>query len=268
MADLAITLTHQTSHRVTANISYHSFSVSTDGTSSCPALGKPWLRACQNATLQFPRDLDPVAGLSEEERRCTFTPCAGGTNRNDGLAILTRNGRITGLLGLPRPYRTLTAEVVDVGGGFPESVIESIHRTGAICIAGGTGIAPFMTMGGAIAAKLHLLWSVGSDDFGFVEFVLEKQLLRVEQWSRITVFVTSGEDAGGRVVKKPATLWTDKFSSLRFTYPGLGLEKRRTTQGDMVPEVKAVLFCGSKSLEWQIRMWTMGTADVYCTEAA
>lgn len=256
------TLAHTTSRRVTAGISFHSFGET--GASSSSSSGR-WLRPTQNVTLQFPADLDPAGGkhgLSEADRRCTFTPCQVA---RDGISILTRNGRITGLLGLPRPYQTLTAEVVDVGGGFAETALTQA----SVCIAGGTGLAPFLTM--EDTSSKSLFWSIRSDDFGAVEFVLKEKLLRPGDWASVSVFVTSGEDAGGLVIEKPTAWWGEAFTTLRQTYRGnINFEKRRMAVEDLAVEKKTddptILFCGSKSLEWQIRMWTMGKATVYCTE--
>ncbi|KAL1898457.1 hypothetical protein Sste5346_003360 [Sporothrix stenoceras] len=264
MAPQNVVLAHTSSRRVTAGISFHSFGHEATKTEEAPA-SQRWLRPTQNVTLQFPTDLDPAGGkhgLSETERRCTFTPCAA---TRDGLSILTRNGRITGLLGLPRPYQTLAAEVVDVGGGFSEDALSQ----SSVCIAGGTGIAPFLTMD-ATSSKT-LCWSTRSDDFGAVEFALKETLIRPDEWLFVSIFVTSGEDAGGLVAEKPAAWWEETFKTLKSTYAGnINFYKRRIATDDLVVEKTkgdlTILFCGSKSLEWQIRMWTMGQATVFCTE--
>ncbi|ERT02423.1 uncharacterized protein SPSK_10649 [Sporothrix schenckii 1099-18] len=268
-----LTLVHTSSRRVTAAIGFHSFAKqpppagheSSLSSSSSPP--ERWLRPTQNVTLQFPADLDPTAGthgLSGADRRCTLTPCAA---TRDDVSILTRNGRITGLLGLPRPYQTLTADVVGVGGGFAVAVLADATR--CLCVAGGTGVAPFLTM--PHTGTKSLCWSLRSDDFGAVAFVLREALLRPDEWSSVSVFVTSGEDAGGLVAEKPAAWWAATFATLRETYPGnLHFAKRRMASEDVASEEttgnRTVLFCGSKSLEWQIRMWTMGQATVYVTE--
>lgn len=174
-------------------------------------------------------------------------------------------------MGLPRPYRALTARAVDFGGGFPLPVLDSISinasdHTVACCIAGGTGIAPFLTMQGVLSANMSLFWSVRSDDFGIVEFVLEENILCTEKWAAVTIFFTSGEESEGLLFEKPPNWWMEKLASLHEKYSLLKLEKRRITQADIGSEVKTALFCGSKSLEWQIRTWAMGKMDVYCTE--
>lgn len=161
---------------------------------------------------------------------------------------------------------------MDVGGGFSPRVLDDA----SVCIAGGTGIAPFLTMGAASMGRCTLCWSIRSDDFGAVEFVLQEQLLRVDQWEAVSIFVTSGEDAGGLVVEKPAMWWETQFAELWEKYSGrLRLQKRRMGAEDLavryekgLGETRTILFCGSKSLEWQIRMWFMGTAAVHCTEIA
>ncbi|CAK7240555.1 MAG: hypothetical protein STHCBS139747_001998 [Sporothrix thermara] len=248
-----------------------------DVTLSPLSVPRRWLRPTQNVTLQFPEDLDPTGGkhgMSVADRRCTFTPCH--VDDQGQLSILTRNGRVTGLLGLPRPYQTLTAEVIGVGGGFPPEMLANARSS--VCIAGGTGIAPFLTMPDYGASrKAKLCWSVRSDDFGAIEFVLQEGLLRAEDWAEVCVFVTSGEDGTGVVAQKPAAWWQATFTALREVHPAgrLSFEKRRMNECDPVVEggetsdsKKSVFFCGSKSLEWQVRMWAMMSsgATVYCTE--
>lgn len=264
MAHKNVALAHTSSRRVTAGISFHSFGHAEAKTEES-SVSQRWLRPTQNVTLQFHSDLDPAGGkhgLSEAERRCTFTPCAA---TRDGLSIITRNGRITGLLGLPRPYQTLTAEVVDVGGGFSEDALTQ----SSVCVAGGTGLAPFLTMEKTISKTL--CWSIRSDDFGAVEFALKEKLLRPEEWKSVSIFVTSGEDAGGLVAEKPPSWWDETFKTLNLAYTGnLSFYKRRMATEDLVIEKPkgdpTILFCGSKSFEWQMRMWTMGQATVFCTE--
>ncbi|CAK7229161.1 hypothetical protein SCUCBS95973_007126 [Sporothrix curviconia] len=278
-------LTHRTSRRVTASISFHCFWFVTSpdhdsdpGHASSPPLLQRWLRPTQNVTLQFPADLDPAGGkhgMSVADRRCTFTPCRGDSSQID---ILTRNGRVTGLLGLPRPYQTLTAEVLEVGGGFSAAALAAA----SVCIAGGTGIAPFLTMGASEAGTRAkgLCWSVRSDDFGAVEFALQEQLLRAEDWAGVSIFVTSGEDGVGVVAEKPAAWWETTLTTLQEAHPArnLSFARRRMAAADIAVDVgedgqsgqnKTILFCGSKSLEWQVRMWAMmavGGATVHCTE--
>ncbi|CAK7218117.1 hypothetical protein SBRCBS47491_003398 [Sporothrix bragantina] len=273
-------LTHRTSRRVTASISFHSFCTSPDPDhpSSSPEsapLSQRWLRPTQNVTLQFSEDLDPAKGkhgMSVADRRCTFTPCC---QDRDTLEILTRNGRVTGLLGLPRPYQTLTAEVVEVGGGFSPEVLADA----SVCIAGGTGIAPFLTMRGSSHSRSKkLCWSLRSDDFGAVEFALKEGLLQAEDWVEVAIFVTSGEDGAGVVVEKPASWWETTFATLRQANPSgrLSFAKRRMAAEDIFVEggeepgqKQTILFCGSKSLEWQIRIWAMmfaGGPNIHCTE--
>ncbi|CAK7212653.1 hypothetical protein SEUCBS140593_001575 [Sporothrix eucalyptigena] len=222
---------------------------------------------------KFPDDLDPTGGkhgMGVADRRCTFTPCSVTESQ---VSILTRNGRITGLLGLPRPYRTLTAEMVEVGGGFSREVLGDA----SVCIAGGTGIAPFLTMGASSSSK-KLCWSLRSDDFGAAEFVLQEGLLKAEEWLEVSIFVTSGEDGAGVVAEKPPSWWESTFTTLRQIYSAgkLSLSKGRMAAEDIVvdsadtTQKKTVLFCGSKSLEWQVRIWAMmsttGATTVYCTE--
>ncbi len=110
------------------------------------------------------------------------------------IQILSRNGRVTSLLGLPRPHG-LYAHLVEIGGGFPTDVLAADTSTPAHVIgaAGGTGIACFLSIilrpdavdiehRPSNAGPQHShggvwLWSIRGDDFRLVEYVLEKGLL-------------------------------------------------------------------------------------------
>ncbi|CAG7565883.1 unnamed protein product [Fusarium equiseti] len=137
-------LKHVSSTRLTPNFSVHTFAVQANQKFNRR------FRPGQHLTIQFPRDLDPVSGpqnLSEEDRRLSFTPYHVEYADNgviETVSFMARNGRVTGLLGLPRPRDPLVAIIVQAGGGFPPPVLDSAQRL--ICIAGGTGIAPFITM--------------------------------------------------------------------------------------------------------------------------
>ncbi|KAJ4108678.1 hypothetical protein NW768_012155 [Fusarium equiseti] len=137
-------LKHVSSTRLTPNLSVHTFAVQADQHFNRS------FRPGQHLTIQFPRDLDPVSGpqnLSEEDRRLSFTPYHVEYADNgviEAISFMARNGRVTGLLGLPRPHDPLVARIVQASGGFPPAVPDSAQRL--ICIAGGTGIAPFIAM--------------------------------------------------------------------------------------------------------------------------
>lgn len=265
-------LVHQRSHRVTPRISLHSFSTS-PGSSLV-------LQPSQHITLQFPPDLDPILGsrgLSDEDRRMAFTPCRiiqtqDGTVQS--LDLLSGNGRVTGLLGLPRP-QGLTAAAVDIGGGFPQDLLDDTDAF--TCVAGGTGVTGFLAMASspmwqrrAEAKSCSLLWSIRGDDFPLVEHFLKSGDLDVEAWAAIQIFVTAGEDTSGFVGGKSPSWWDAHFKTLQQQFSQrLTLHTRRITKedlGDLKLEKGALLFCGSKSLQWQVKMWTLGRGRVYSTD--
>ncbi|CEL11108.1 hypothetical protein ASPCAL14214 [Aspergillus calidoustus] len=178
------------------------------------------LRPTQHISLEFPKDLDPTAGpriLNDEQRRLCFTPCRViTTKRDDGTAeqsisILSRNGRVTSLLGLPR-INGLRAEVLDVGGGFsPDLLGVSSSLGNTIAVAGGTGAGCFLSVTSsdkklplsAFSKKVYpyqnrLLWSIRGDDFRLVEYVLENGLIDPQVWIA-TVFVTAGQEDDGLI---------------------------------------------------------------------
>ncbi|KAK7408705.1 hypothetical protein QQX98_009121 [Neonectria punicea] len=245
--------TLESSHRLTPRISLHSFS-NTD-------LSNIALLPSGKVTLQFPPNLDPITTLSEDERRLVFTPCRAthdASGRLSSFAFLASNGRVAGLIGLPRQ---LTARLVDVGDGFPSAVLSS-----RVCVAGGTGIACFLALGDTRNATL--VWSIRGDDFAIVESFLATKMLDVGRWSSVRVFVTPGEDVDGLAGGKPAAWWQARFETLRAG--GLELRLGRMAQRDLDALLGEgsgdVLFCGSKALEWQVKMWSLGRAVVHCTE--
>ncbi|KAF7561088.1 hypothetical protein G7046_g3058 [Stylonectria norvegica] len=274
--DLDIVLTLQSSHRLTPRISLHTFSIPADSD-----LGQR-IRPSQHVTLQFPPDLDPIAGsrnLNDQERRLVFTPCylehdPSGHLRS--LVLLAGNGRVTGLLGLPRPHGPLTARLVEAGKGFPEDVANG--QRNIPCVAGGTGMACFLAMASGSrwhseggAGNSNFLWSIRGDDFAIVEFLLERGMLRVADWSSVQIFITSGDEGSGLTAGKPQSWWLDRFNRLHDLFPGdLRFQLGRITQEDMSATVneskKEILFCGSKYLEWQVKMWTLGIASVHVTQ--
>ncbi|KAF7551860.1 hypothetical protein G7Z17_g4694 [Cylindrodendrum hubeiense] len=268
--------TLESSHRLTPRISLHTFTRS----------GQPGrstnIRPSGKVTLQFPPDLDPIAGshnLSEEDRRLDFTPCHFEHDASGNLAsfsFMAGNGRVAGLIGLPRPQGQLTARLVDVGNGFPDNLLAS--NEGKACIAGGTGIACFLSLASGRGwqdiseeSESTLMCSIRGDDFKIIEFFLEKQILNVSDWASVRIFITSGDDVDGLTAGKPESWWRSRFDSLRQQFPGpLEFSLGRMAQKDLEPFLAEastdILFCGSKSLEWQIKMWSLGRAAVHCTE--
>jgi hypothetical protein len=207
------------------------------------------------------------------------------TKRNDGTAeqsisIISRNGRITSLLGLPR-LNGLTAQVLGVGGGFSPDVLDLSSSSGnLVAVAGGTGAGCFLSVTSldkkmpqppfsedVYPVRNRLLWSIRGDDFRLVEYVLENELLNPHVWST-EVFVTAGEEDDGLITGNTVRFWEDKLHSM--TSPTVKFYCRRMDDKDMFPDGEAkgdtVLFCGSKALEFQIKQWSMGRAKVYVTE--
>jgi hypothetical protein len=207
------------------------------------------------------------------------------TKRDDGTAeqsisILSRNGRVTSLLGLPR-INGLRAEVLDVGGGFsPDLLGVSSSLGNTIAVAGGTGAGCFLSVTSsdkklplsAFSKKVYpfqnrLLWSIRGDDFRLVEYVLENGLIDPQVWIA-TVFVTAGQEDDGLIAGNTIRFWEDKLQSM--TSSKVKFHCRRMSEQDMFPngdaECDTVLFCGSKALEFQIKQWSMSRAKVYVTE--
>ncbi|KAH6876333.1 hypothetical protein B0T10DRAFT_197893 [Thelonectria olida] len=273
------TWTLESSHRLTPGISLHTFSRTKTGDLHHGDITINILPT-QTITLQFPPDLDPIAGshnLSEQDRRLDFTPChlehdSSGTTTS--FSFLSGNGRVTGLIGLPRPQGQLAVKQVDSGGGFPEEL--TVSSQAAICIAGGTGIAPFLTLPSKQAWKTSngsrssLVCSIRGHDFPIIEFFLERKMLRPEDWARVFIHVTPGEDVDGLPAGRSESWWKMRFEHVVQQFPGpVQFSIGRLTEellASMLQESKDILFCGSKSLEWQVKMWSLGKASVRCTE--
>lgn len=266
----------QSSHRLTPRLSLHTFSIP-----DTLDLGQP-IRPSQHVTLQFPPALDPIAGarnLNEQDRRLDFTPChfeydSSGSLRS--FSLLSGNGRVTGLLGLPRPQGPLTAQLVSIGKGFSEDVLENAETM--CCIAGGTGMSPFLAL--ASTPQWHesekssssiFYWSIRGDDFDIVEHFLQNNVLKLDKWASIRIHVTAGEEAGGLPAGKTQAWWQTRFENLKERFSGnIQFHLERMIKDDVDSLVSSskgtIFFCGSKSLEWQVKMWTLGEAVVQCTE--
>ena len=268
----ACTLALAVTQRLTSSISLHTFS-----TVSSENLTRN-LRPSQHITLQFAADLDPIGGprgLSAEERCLTFTPCQLPDSEQK-LSLLARNGRVTGLIGLPRPQGPLKAELVGVGGGFAS---EALKRDGNFtCIAGGTGIACFLAMASGSTWRQSLrhqnsslYCSIRAEDFPIIRYLLNSRALDPSSWASIKIFVTSGQESGDLADGKSQSWWETHFSEIRQAFPKtLECKSGRMVKDDLEARLQssdgAVLFCGSKSLEWQIKMWALGGPAVYTTE--
>ncbi|KAF5973642.1 hypothetical protein FBULB1_8215 [Fusarium bulbicola] len=269
-------LKHISSTRLTPSLSIHSFSILTNHEFSRS------FRPSQHLTLQFPPDLDPVSGpqnLSDQERCLSFTPfhlqyAEDGTI--ESISLMARNGRVTGLLGLPRPHGPLVAKIVEVGGGFPSEIMEQAGKT--LCIAGGTGIAPFISMAAAKNCshstndpKPSLICSIRGDGFGVIEYLWNHEMLYPRDWNLIRIFVTPGEETGGLAAGKSQSWWHQRFKELLHDQNDsdvfrLGRIEKEDLEGFSEHADGPVLFCGSKQLEWQVKMWFLGKKDIHCTE--
>lgn len=259
------------SHRITPSTSMHQFVLTSDQSTALN------IRPSQHITLQFHADFDPILGgqgLAEDHRRLSFTPCDIEVNQ-DGLVkaitLMTTNGRVSGLMGLPRPDGPLKADIVDVGGGFtPESLAQMDE--GAVCVAGGTGVACFLARAAAKRRHRHepylpprLCWSIRQEDFKVVQHLLESGALSPDDWSALQIFVTNGAGTpGSGAVGRGVREWMDTAAP-----KGVGFFTRRMTLEDISPGMDGqganVFFCGSKSLEWQVKMWCLNSATVHCT---
>ncbi|KAF5251701.1 hypothetical protein FANTH_3311 [Fusarium anthophilum] len=269
-------LKHISSTRLTPSLSIHSFSILTNHEFSRS------FRPSQHLALQFPPDLDPVSGpqnLSDQERCLSFTPfhfqyAEDGTI--ESVSLMARNGRVTGLLGLPRPHGPLVAKIVEVGGGFPSEIMKQAGQT--LCIAGGTGIAPFIAMVAAkncshstTDLKPSLICSIRGDDFGVIEYLWNHEMLYPRDWNLIRIFVTPGEETGGLAAGKSQSWWHQRFKELLHDQNDsgvfhLGRIEKEDLEGFSEHADGPVLFCGSKQLEWQVKMWFLGKKDIHCTE--
>ncbi|WZH46652.1 uncharacterized protein QYS62_007742 [Fusarium acuminatum] len=267
-------LKHISSTRLTPSLSIHTF--------SAPASHEFTrnYRPSQHLTLQFPPDLDPVAGpqnLSDKDRCLSFTPYH--VQYTDGevktVSLMARNGRVTGLLGLPRPRGPLIADVVEIGGGFSSEILDRADQ--AVCIAGGTGIAPFIAM--AMAKKLctapdtqclkpSLVCSLRGDDFGVIDYLWSHKMLHLQNWKSVRIFVTPGEESNGMAAGKSQEWWSQRFEALDSDNSifRLGRMEKEDLNDVLGGQDGPVLFCGSKQLEWQVKMWLLGKKETHCTD--
>lgn len=266
------------SHRLTSSISLHVF--------SSPA-GLP-IFPTQHVVLQFPPELDPIGGsrsLSDEDRRLQFTPSrvtahTGHEKSPDDaesfIEILTRNGRTTSLLGLPR-MQPLKSELVGTGGGFPLELLNNSNSEQEIfAVAGGTGISCFLSLVPHYSDEFwskvtRLIWTIRAEDFRIVEYVLERGLLDLKQCS-VSIFVTAGDATDGLMADKSLSWWEEKLSTMGSQLgPAFKLQCGRMGKGNLSseetgPDKPVILFCGGKSLQWQVKAWSLGKATVYSTD--
>ncbi|KIW30358.1 uncharacterized protein PV07_06108 [Cladophialophora immunda] len=214
---------------------------------------------------------------------------------DDGMVVfITRSGSVTGLVGLPR-FRSLTVQVVGAGGGFDlgglsSSSLPPPHSPPAclVCVAGGIGICAFLSFSSISRShgvpRRTLLWSLHADDFELLPHILRQRFLDRCQWTTIRIFLTSGVEPLERKtltslgqkcddiaaqVRKSGTPTTLHFSFGRMAMADLSAaataEDRELGEGKSSKNTllshpaspPTVLFCGSKALEWQIKMWAL-----------
>jgi hypothetical protein len=169
----------------------------------------------------------------------------------------------------------LIADVVEIGGGFSSEILDRADQ--AVCIAGGTGIAPFIAMA---VAKKHcissdiqslkpsLVCSLRGDDFGVIDYLWSHEMLRAQDWKFLRIFVTPGEESNGMVVGISQVWWSQRFEALDSDNRifRLGRMKKEDLNDVFSGQEGPVLFCGSKQLEWQVKMWLLGKKEIHCTE--
>ncbi|KAH0835986.1 hypothetical protein FOPE_04411 [Fonsecaea pedrosoi] len=307
-------LTHHSTRPLTPTISQHTFHHLPQDQ------GQFSWRPSQYLELQLPAGLDLIGGeraLDDERRRIRVTPCNppcrktrsgrddeheygdGQEAGDEAVVFITRNGSVTGLLGLPR-FRSLTVQVVGVGGGFTSEHLSTCTLSppppppsGLVCVAGGIGICAFLPSplspcdrdDTRTRMRRALLWSLHADDIDLVSHLLQQGLLDPCQWTTMRIFLTSGaeafeqksvvslgpkcDDIAVRVRRSGPSAATLSFTFGRMTIDDLssaavaedgGHEKGETTKDALLANTAGaptILFCGSKSLEWQVKMWAL-----------
>lgn len=260
----------ESSQRLSPGITLHTFNIPSNFHGS--------IRPSGHVDFQFPPDLDLIygdRGFSDTDRLLSFTPCCAQydeSHKSLRLFILTRNGRLTQLISAPRIQGPLVADFLGSAGGFTSSALQDSQR--ALCIASGTGVAPFISLGEVQGRtrEAHLLCTLNGADFPAIEHLLEHNMLVSSNWGSVGIFITTGDDSSGLVAGKPMDWWERKIASMKSSCSGqkISFHCRRMSQIDIEGILNArqcsVLFCGSKTLEWQIKMWTLHKATVYTTD--
>ncbi len=86
------------------------------------------------------------------------------------------------------------------------------------------------------------------------------------------MFVTGGDDPDGLIGNKSPAWWENKRREVteKFGHE-MTMSCRRFERDDLLStmdktdmEDNVVLFCGSKSLEWQVKMWSLGSCQDLC----
>jgi hypothetical protein len=186
------------------------------------------------------------------------------------MSVLARHGRISQLLGLPRLNAPLTANIIGVGGGFPADALECTGRR--ICVASGAGLAPFLSLACTDdrTRNSRLICSINGSDFEAIEYLIASKILVAENWLSVMIFLTPGAEMSGLIAGKTSQWWKEKLAAFQASLTGaIHFECRRVAKDDLMSynanSSDKVLFCGSKSLEWQVKMWMMNEIPVYTT---
>lgn len=261
---------HQSSHRLTAGIILHVFVVS-----GFPELA--W-HPGDSFLMDLPPDID-LTGYQQSDqasRQLYFTPCNSpnhGVKSEQVIKFILRSGQLSSLISLPR-FESLRARIRLVSSGIDFHAFNQ-NEPGGIEIAGGTGISPFLALhssilySGTSSSSRVLFWSLHVDDLALATYVLLQNYLPRELWQKITIFVTRGTST--------ITASTIKTKCQEFlSHLSLGSQNqiqfccRRMTEQDIRlaqsteqtsgAEQKTIYFCGSKSLQWQIKRWGAATA--------
>jgi ferredoxin-NADP reductase len=174
------------------------------------------------------------------------------------------------MISAPRLGAVLTGALVGSGRGFPPEAFQSTHE--ALCIASGTGIAPFLALAesGSAMNDTHLFYSLRGSEFQLLEHMLDQKLLHMSKWKSVNVHITAGTDDNMYVGGKSSKWWENKLAKLvaetgptfKFHCGRMSLD---TIKESLTLDGKHVLFCGSKSLEWQVKMWFLNSMKVFTT---
>jgi hypothetical protein len=262
------TLVLKSSRRLSVGMALHIFSAPCECLESLPVSG--------HMRLELPENLDPMTGAqktSHSHRLVTFTPCHIRETDTEGLktiSVLARHGRISQLLGLPRLNAPLTANIIGVGGGFPADALACTGRR--VCVASGAGLAPFLSLACTDDRTRNspLICTINGSDFDAIEHLIASKILAAENWLSVVIFLTPGVEMSGLIAGKTSQWWKEKLATLQASLTGfVRFECRRIVKDDLMSYIvdskDKVLFCGSKSLEWQVKMWMLNEMPVYTT---
>ena len=262
---IGTSVVHQSSHRLTPAITWHVFELSEHSAFA-------WTPG-ESILMQLPPDIDLTSHQHSDptSRRLYFTPCNSpgeGTVAEQQIEFILRNGRLSSLIATPR-FNSLRASICSAGRGFDLDAWNR-NNTRTLAIAGGTGISPFLAISRSTTASQDansgrtLFWSLHIQDLELVKFVLENSYLPVEDWNEVVIFVTTGIDAipVTSINNKCRELWSRLPSDIQ---DRIQFSCHRMTEQDMRGaqsiskiagvEKATVYFCGSKSLQWQVKRW-------------